>query len=87
MNKPDNLIEDLVSRVLDVLGQVLPASTLSRFAEQIEPAIDTVLAPFQILKRDDFEGYLAQLGRLETEVSELKARVAELSEENPAQPQ
>jgi len=82
--KPDNLLEDLVSRVLDVLSQVLPASTLNRLSEQIKPAIDTVLAPFQILRRDDFEGYLNQLDRLETEVSELREKVRELSAEHNA---
>ena len=79
--RPDNLIEDIVERVLDVLGQVLPASTLNRFSEQISPAIDAVLAPFQILRRDEFEGYVAQLARLEDEVSALREQVAELSEQ------
>ncbi len=82
MNKPDNLLEDLVARVVDILGQVLPASTLNRFGEQISPAIDAVLAPFQILRRDDFEGYLAQLERLEQDLQELRAQVAELSAKN-----
>lgn len=83
-DKSENLLEDLVSRVLDVLGQVLPATTLNRFSEQIRPAIDAVLAPFQILRRDDFAGYLNQLERLEAEVDDLRARVAELSATKPA---
>ena len=81
MNRPDNLIDDLVARVLEVLGQILPASTLNRFGEQLSPAIDAVLAPFQILRRDDFEGYIAQLERLEAEVDELRAKLAELEEQ------
>ncbi len=82
MNKPDNLLEDLVARVLDVLGQVLPASTLNRFREQISQAMDSVLQPFQILRRDDFDGYLAQLARLEQEVEELREDVKRLSSHN-----
>jgi len=81
MNKPDNLLDDLVARVLEVLGQVLPASTLNRFSAQISQAMDRVLAPFQILRRDDFDGYLAQLERLEQEVADLRAQVARLEEE------
>lgn len=77
-DKSENLLEDLVGRVLDVLETVLPASTLNRLSEQIRPAIDTVLAPFQILRRDDFEGYLRQLERLEAEVADLHQQVAEL---------
>jgi len=83
MNKPDNLLDDLVARVLEVLGQVLPASTLNRFSEQIGQAMDRVLAPFQILRRDDFDGYLAQLARLEQEVSELREQVSELTAPDP----
>lgn len=71
----NSLPEDLVSRVLDVLGRVLPASTLEKLGEQIRPAIDAVLAPFQVVRREDFEGYLAQLERLEDEVSELRAQL------------
>jgi len=81
MNKPDNLLDDLVARVLEVLGQVLPASTLNRFSTQISQAMDTVLAPFQILRRDDFDGYLAQLERLEQEVVDLREQVARLEED------
>ena len=72
----NSLLEELVSRVLDVLGRVLPAATLERLGEQIRPAIDGVLAPFQVVRREDFEGYLAQLQRLEDEVTELRAQVA-----------
>jgi|GEM_PF-3280102 len=82
MNRPDNLLDDLVARVLDVLGQVLPASTLSRFREQISQAMDSVLQPFQILRRDDFDGYLAQLARLEQEVEDLRQEVDKLSSHN-----
>lgn len=83
MNKPDNLLDDLVARVLDVLGQVLPASTLSRFREQISQAMDSVLQPFQILRRDDFDGYLTQLARLEQEVEQLREEVERLSSHTP----
>jgi len=75
MTTNNTLLEDLVSRVLDVLGRVLPASTLDRLAEQIRPAIDAVLAPFQVVRREDFEGYLAQLERLEAEVDELREQL------------
>ena len=75
MTANNNLLEDLVSRVLDVLGRVLPASTLEKLGEQLRPAIDAVLAPFQVVRREDFEGYLAQLQRLEDEVSELRAQL------------
>ena len=75
MTTNQNLLEDLVSRVLDVLGRVLPASTLEKLGVQIRPAIDSVLAPFQVVRREDFEGYLAQLTRLEDEVNELRAQL------------
>jgi len=78
MSRPENLLEDVVARVLEVLGQILPASTLARFSDQLRPAIDRVLAPFQILRREDFDGYLAQLERLESEVDRLEVRIAEL---------
>ena len=82
MKKPDNLLDDLVARVLEMLGQVLPASTLDRFSDQISQAMDPVLAPFQILRRDDFDGYLAQLKRLEHEVEELRTQVKKLSSDD-----
>lgn len=75
MTTNNTLIEDLLGRVLDVLGRVLPAPTLDKLSEQIRPAIDTVLAPFQVVRREDFEGYLAQLQRLEDEVDELRSQL------------
>jgi len=75
MSTNNSLLEDLVSRVLEVLGRALPASTLDKLGDQIRPAIDAVLAPFQVVRREDFEGYLAQLERLETEVDELRQRL------------
>ena len=78
MAQPDNLLEQLVTRVLDVLGKALPASTLGRFADQLRPALDAALAPFQVLRREDFDGYVAQLERLEAQVAELRDQVAEL---------
>jgi len=70
--------DDLVSRVIEVLGQILPASTLESFSTQISQVVDRVLAPFQILRRDDFAGYVAQLERLEQEVERLQEQVAVL---------
>ena len=70
--------DDLVSRVIEVLGQILPASTLEGFSAQISQVVDRVLAPFQILRRDDFAGYVAQLERLEHEVERLQTQVDEL---------
>lgn len=77
MTTNNTLLEDLVSRVLDVLGRVLPASTLDKLGEQIRPAINAVLAPFQVVRREDFEGYLAQLQRLEDEVDGLRQQLDE----------
>jgi len=48
---------------------------VDKLGDQIRPAIDAVLAPFQVVRREDFEGYLAQLERLETEVDELRQRL------------
>lgn len=81
MSSNQNLLEDLVSRVLDVLGRVLPASTLDKLGDQIRPAIDTVLSPFQVVRREELEGYLAQLERLEEEVAELRGQLEELGTE------
>ncbi len=77
MNTNNRLLEELLSRVLEALGRVLPASTLDTLSDQIRPAIDAVLAPFQVVRREDFEGYLAQLQRLEDEVDELRQRLDE----------
>jgi len=86
MNKPDNLLDDLVARVMEVLDQVLPGSTLHRFSEQISQAMNSVLAPFQVLRRDDFEGYLNQLERLEQEVEELRQEVSRLTPADDSSP-
>ncbi len=76
------LIDEMVKRLTETLITVLPkesaipAELLSRLAERIKPAIDNALKPFQILRREEFDGYLAQLQRLESQVGELEIRLA-----------
>ncbi|MEM7218278.1 MAG: hypothetical protein AAF515_07940 [Pseudomonadota bacterium] len=78
----DELMARLRGGLDELLGQTgpqgLPADALQRLEARFAPLVDAALAPFQVLRREEFDGHIAQLERLEAEVSRLQDRVAEL---------
>ena len=76
----NNIIDELTDRLVAAFKQVAPTDVLERLAANISPALDTALKPFQIIRQEDFDGYMRSLERLEGKVAELEDKIVTLEQ-------
>lgn len=76
----NNIIDELTDRLVAAFKQVAPTDVLERLAANISPALETALKPFQIIRQEDFDGYMRSLERLEGKVAELEDKIVTLEQ-------
>lgn len=75
-----HLIDELTDRLVAAFNQVAPTDALERIVAGIAPALESALKPFQIIRQEDFDGYMKSLERLENKVIELEEKITELED-------
>ena len=73
-----HIIDELTDRLVSAFNQIAPTEVLERLAANIAPTLDAALKPFQIIRQEDFDGYIQALERLETKVAELEDKILTL---------
>lgn len=73
-----HIIDELTDRLVAAFNQVAPTDVLERIAASIAPVLESALKPFQIIRQEDFDGYMSSLERLESKVAELEDKILTL---------